>query len=414
MEKLSPEHLDTEQGTAGVVYVRMFGDFSITCGDECISNQKSRSLKVWLFLAYLLCNRKRKIPREELSRLLGDTEKNSGTGSALRMTRMRARRLLEPILPAVGQELMLGKDGSVTWNPEVPTELDTELFEELCRRGEEETDPDARVEIYRKAFALYRGDFLEKLSGEAWVRPLNVYYHRLYLDALQEALPLFHEAGYTEESVRFFETAVKFAPYEEELYVLQMRGLIAAEDYAAAENIYQSLYQLLANDLGVTPSEELQQLHLEALRHLDGNAVSPDRLRRILQEQTAPTGALVCDFNTFRLFYQAEVRSASRRGDAVHIGLFSVEGKGGGELRKQVLDRTMEHLGEQLRHSLRIGDIVATCSESQYVVLLVQANFEDSRMVCRRAIRAFEKAWPRSTAVVRSTVIPLETDFAEA
>lgn len=415
MEKKTPENADavvrTDRCLPISVDVTMFGDLAITCGDVSVSNAKSRSRKVWLLLAYLLCNRKREISREELSRLLGESENNSGSGSALRMTRLRARRVLEPLQERAGSDLVLGRDGSIAWNPEIPTELDTERFEALCRLAAEEADSKRRTDEYHKALSLYRGDFLEKLSGEAWAQPLTIYYQGLYLDALEEALPLLLEAGRLEDVRLFCQKAVQFAPYEESLYAHQMRGLIAAEEYAEAENVYQTLYKLLADDLGVTPSDELQDLHMDALRHMDETTISPDRLLQSLQEKESPNGAMVCDFGTFRLFCQAEIRSANRRGEAVHLGLFSVEGKNGDALSRQVLSRAMEQLRQQLRHTLRVGDIITSCSASQYVALLLQANYEDSQMVCGRAIRAFEKAYPRSRAEVRSTVLPLEAQF---
>ena len=412
MEKMFPGYSDTVAGTdrhpPAPVYATMLGEFSINCGDASVSNVKSRSRKVWLLLAYLLCNRGRRIPREELSRLLGENENNAGGGSALRMTRLRARRVLEPLLENAGHELVLGGDGSIAWNPEVPTELDAEQFESLCRQAAEEQDLEKRKDLYHKTLSLYSGDFLEKLSGEVWVQPLTMYYQGLYLEALEEALPLLLEEGSLEEVRQSCQKAVQFAPYEESLYAHQMRGLISAGEYAEAEKVYQSLYQLLADDLGVSPSEELQDLHMDALRHMDETTVAPDRLLESLQEKEAPTGALVCDFSTFRLFCQAEMRSANRRGEAVHLGLFSIEGRGGTALSRQVRSRAMEQLRQQLRQTLRVGDIITSCSATQYVVLLLQANYEDSQMVCGRAIRAYEKAYPRSRAAVRSTVLPLE------
>ena len=415
MDTKSPEKANTvvksDRRPSDPVHVTMFGDFTITCGQVCVSNAKSRSRKVWLLLAYLLFNRDRQISREELGRLLGESENNSGNGSALRMTRLRARRILEPLMDCVGQEMVLGKDGSIVWNPDIPLELDAERFEQLCRLAAEETNRERRVDLYRKALSLYNGDFLEKLSGEPWVQPLAMYYQGVYLDALEEALPLIQEVGSLKEVRQFCQRAAQFAPYEESLYAHQMRSLIAAEEYAAAEDIYQSLYQLLANDLGVTPSEELQELHMDALRHMAETTVSPDELLRSLREPDSPTSAMVCDLGTFRLFCQAEIRSASRRGEAVHIGLFSVEGKNGTALSRQLLNRGMEQLRQQLRHTLRVGDIISSCSASQYVVLLIQANYEDSQMVCGRVIRAFEKTYPRSRSAIRSTVLPLEARF---
>lgn len=413
MRERFPEQSNTAGGTEqrphATIYVKMFGDFTFSCGEVSVSNAKSRSFKVWLLLAYLLCNRKRAVPREELIRLLGERENNAGGGSALRMVRLRARRLLEPLQDMTGAELVLVREGSIIWNPDVPTEVDAEQLEALCRRAAEEKNKNKLVDLYCKALSLYDASFLEKLSAEPWVRPLTAYYQGMYLTTLEEAMPLLLEAGRLEEINRFGQVAVKISPYEEILYAFQMRALIAAGNYAAAEEIYRNVYQLLSNDLGVTPSEDLQELHMEALRHMDETVISEDLLLQSLREQRDSSGAMVCDFSTFRLFYQAEVRSASRRGDAVHLGLFSVEGKNGAVLRKPVLSRAMDQLRQQLHQTLRSGDIVASCSASQYVALLVQANFEDSQMVCQRVIRAFEKAYPRSQAEIRSGVIPLET-----
>lgn len=70
----------------------------------------------------------------------------------------------------------------------------------------------------------------------------------------------------------------------------------------------------------------------------------------------------------------------------------------------------MEMLEEQIRVSLRRGDALARCSVSQYVVMLPQANYENSCMVCERIIKAYCRKHPHSDAVIRYEVYPLEPD----
>ena len=41
------------------ITVRMFGGFSIECGEAVVSDGSSRSRKVWMLLAYLVYNRDR-------------------------------------------------------------------------------------------------------------------------------------------------------------------------------------------------------------------------------------------------------------------------------------------------------------------------------------------------------------------
>ena len=94
--------------------------------------------------------------------------------------------------------------------------------------------------------------------------------------------------------------------------------------------------------------------------------------------------------------------------DAVHICLLSVTDAAGEELAKRSLDRCMENLQELIRTSLRRGDIAARCSVSQYILMLPQANYENSCKVCDRIVRAFFRQYPHSPAKLHFTVQHLE------
>ena len=67
----------------------------------------------------------------------------------------------------------------------------------------------------------------------------------------------------------------------------------------------------------------------------------------------------------------------------------------------------MKQLGEQIRTSLRRGDTFARCSNTQYVIMLPQANYENSCMVCQRILTAFTHQYPRSPVKIHFEVHPL-------
>jgi GGDEF domain-containing protein len=67
----------------------------------------------------------------------------------------------------------------------------------------------------------------------------------------------------------------------------------------------------------------------------------------------------------------------------------------------------MEQLGDTLRTNLRRGDTISRCSVSQYILMLPKANYEDSCMVCRRLIAAFNHSHPYVTAKINFMVQPL-------
>ena len=66
------------------------------------------------------------------------------------------------------------------------------------------------------------------------------------------------------------------------------------------------------------------------------------------------------------------------------------------------------NLQDLLAHNLRQGDVITRCSVSQFILMLPQANYENSCMVCQRIIRAFFRQYPHSPADIHFSVQPLE------
>ena len=118
-------------------------------------------------------------------------------------------------------------------------------------------------------------------------------------------------------------------------------------------------------------------------------------------------GALVCEYDFFRVLCHSASRSMARSGIAAHLALISVSAKAGEELSKRSLERAMENLEDQIRISLRRGDTVARCSGSQYILMLPQANYENSCMVCDRIVSAYSRRYPHSPARLQYAVRPL-------
>ena len=71
----------------------------------------------------------------------------------------------------------------------------------------------------------------------------------------------------------------------------------------------------------------------------------------------------------------------------------------------------MEKLDEEIRTSLRRGDAASRCSSSQYILMLPQANYENSCMVCSRVAKNFARKFPHSPARFQYTVYPLHPDL---
>ncbi len=393
-----------------MIHVNMLGRFSIERDGQRIDDSTNRMRKVWLLLAYLIYSRHGTITPEGIDALLNSAggEDSADPNSRIKAMLYRARTQLNQLGKGAGHELILHKRGTYAWNDQLPLELDVEEFERLCAAADKEPDEDAQLALYTQALELYRGDFLPKLSMEAWVMPINAYYHQIYLSATQRTLSLLEQRKQWPALRALCRQALKIEPYSEVLYQYLMRSLLALDDRSGAVRTYEEMSELLFSNFGVMPSEESRQLYRTATREVGGSAVPAGSVRDMLKEPAGSKGAMLCDYDFFKLLYQVQARSIGRNGNVIHIALLSLHPLGRKELPRRSLDTAMDNLQDIIVHSLRQGDIVTKCSVSQFIIMLPQANYENSCAVCQRILRAFGRQYPHSPATIQFSVQPLE------
>jgi DNA-binding SARP family transcriptional activator len=388
---------------------RMLGCFSLQSGQQEINDQDNRTKKVWLLLAYMIYYRSRPLSQAELADLLwGEEERSTNPFNALKTMLHRVRTSLDRLDPSAGHTLILRRDGSYAWNTEIPFQLDVEQFEQACHAGDAAQDEEERLNCYLQALSLYRGDFLQKLSSESWVVPIAAYYHNLYIQTLLETLPLLEERGGAEQAIELCRHAVTVEPYNELVYQHLMRNLLTLQQHRDVITAYDEMSQLLFDNFGVLPSEESRALYRQAVRTVNDRTMSIGAVLEQLRESEGNDGALFCEYDFFKIIYHAAARSVVRSGDAVHICLISAAANQGQELSKRSLTRCMENLKELICSNLRRGDVASLCSASQYILMLPQANYENSCMICERILKSFTRQYPHSPAHLHYAVQPLE------
>lgn len=388
--------------------VQMLGQFTLRYGDRTISDSDNRSRRVWSLLAYMLYNHGRSFAQEELIHLYwSNGEKSADPGNALKSIFHRIRTALDKLQPGFGRLLIRRKAGRYFWNNVMPLSLDIEDFEAHFHAAEAAGDDDVRLAEYQAALALYAGDPLPRMTDEIWTIPIVAYYHSLYTRAAAGAIELLEKQERTAEAVALCRRAIHIEPYQEDLYEHLMRGLLRTGDMKGAMSVYEEMSELLFAHFGVMPSETLRTLYRQATRTVNDRTLTMDEVCSQLAEPAPHGGAMVCEYDFFKILYRAEARSIVRNGHSANICLLSVSGKDGEMLARRSLDPAMNNLQVLVQNNLRRGDVIARCSISQYIILLPQANYENSRMVADRLVSAFYRRYPHSPARLRYTVQPL-------
>lgn len=388
------------------VRIQTLGEFSLQTDTIKISDTDNRTRKVWSLIAYLLCHRGTAVSQKKLIELLwGDDPLSSNPENALRITFHRARTSLNQLWPTAGHDLIIRKDGGYTWNPDIPVTVDSEEFDQLCRTRY--PDEEQQLQKNLEAISLYAGDFLEKQSSETWVIPITTHFHNLYINTVLETAGLLSARNRHKEAADLCRKAIVSEPYHEPLHQLLMQELAALGDQKGASSVYEDLSHRLFDDFGIRPSEQTHSVYRNLVHMPSDKSLPMDVVLEHLQEPDSIAGAMRCDYDYFKVLCYSECRSMERNGNVAHIVLLSVSSGTDTPLSKRTLNRVMEQLGEQIRINTRRGDTYSQCSVSQFILMLPQANYENSCMVARRILGAFSRKHPHVTAKIQFMVQPL-------
>ncbi len=378
-----------------VLKIQTLGKLSFSYGERQLVST-SRSKLIWNILAYLLCHRDEFVSTEELISIAWNQEKNDNPAGAMRTAIHRARSLLKDLDP--NADFLISKNGGYMWNPEIEMDVDIDRLDKLATAVN--ADPED-ISSCLAALELYQGKFLPIQASEMWVMPIQTYYHNVYEWLLAQALPRLEKDGRTGDGIRICRQALAIDPYAEKTYQHLMRFLLTEGDRQEVVRIYEEMSKLLLSTFGILPDQESRSLYRQALESVKNTSViTPEDARNDLCEQGAITGALVCDYDFFRIMYQAQARTIVRSGQVIHTVLLTLKSRQKREVSEKSLSLAMDNLQRHMCRALRKGDVITRCSSSQFLVMLPSANYENSCKVCQRFIASFEKKYPHSPIYV--------------
>jgi DNA-binding SARP family transcriptional activator/predicted ATPase len=225
--------------------------------------------KVRALLAYLVAERQRTHRRDALAALLWPESPPERARRNLNQALSNLRLAIGDREPA--NSLIVADRNSVALQHDGALWADLIQFEDLleaCRTHQHHNAATcAECMAWRaEAAALYKGDFLKGFVIDAssefddWLLMLQGSLHRRALEAMS-ALADYHEARWELPVAMFYaERQVELEPWHEAAHLQLMRLMARSGQHAAALQQYARLETLLAEEFGVPPAEETQQL----------------------------------------------------------------------------------------------------------------------------------------------------------
>ncbi len=389
-----------------ILHIHLFGTFSLEYAGKQINCIRNHSKLIWNILAYLICHREKVVYAEDLISAIWDTSKNANPAGAMRTAIFRARQMLSDLTENPDCRFLLAQNGGYIWNPDIPTALDTDEFEKLAAEIDNSADP---TEACLAALELYNGKFLSAQSSELWVMPIQTYYHNLCETVIDRLIPLLEKAGRYRDGINVCRKILQIDPFSEKNHQYLMRFLLMENEREEVIAVYEDMSKLLLSTFGIMPDQESRALYREALYSVKNDrAVSPEIAIEQLCEQEEITGAFLCDYDFFRVLYQAHARAIVRSGAVIHTAVLTLKNRKNTPISPNSLMTAMNNLEKHLGASLRKGDVITRCSSSQFIVMLLSADYENSVKVCGRFTASFEKKYPHSPFYIDCLVRALE------
>jgi pimeloyl-ACP methyl ester carboxylesterase/DNA-binding SARP family transcriptional activator len=146
-----------------------------------------------------------------------------------------------------------------------PGALDARLFERLCTEAGCEPSAARRLELLSEAMALWRSTPLTEFSGTAWADAYATRLDARRLEAFHERIDALLALGRHSEALPDLEDLVREHPLDERFWAQLLVAYFRAGRQSDALRAYQRLRNTLAEELGIAPSRELQELERRLL-----------------------------------------------------------------------------------------------------------------------------------------------------
>ena len=370
---------------------QIIGESGIVLDDDMI-----RSTMLTKLLVFLVLHRGQTLTTDDIAAALWQEEEIENPAGALKNLMYRLRNLLKKQFGDT--EFVLTNRGSYCWNTEVEIVLDAEEFEKAIEMaGREDISDSEAISCYERALAMYHGDFMPKICEMHWVVTRSAYYHSMFLSAIKGLAELYIKSEQFEKMEEICNEALRYDSVDEQLHYYLILARMRQNKLGLAMESYEKACRILYEELGIRKPEMLQKIYEELLQMNKGKTA--ENIEQVQEDMTEEEteGAFFCGYPVFREIYRLEARKITRVGEAEFILLltFKTENDGTDKAEAFRIRKAMEKMTANLKSCLRIGDVVARYSDSQFIVLLSSCNYENGRMVADRIVSQFYAENPK-------------------
>ena len=184
-QSFSPENIKRDTD----VIINLFGQLSVYTSKGVLTESILNSPKLSRLLVYLVLHRDRAVPPRMIVDALWPDEEIENPGNKVKALAFRLQSAFSIISD---YRLGVSTTNGYRLNPELNVMTDLDQFDRYRRDAQNmpssSNSSDAKIELLKKAAALYRGSLFTTASGEHWLIPTEVSYRLKYNGVINELM----------------------------------------------------------------------------------------------------------------------------------------------------------------------------------------------------------------------------------
>lgn len=396
------------------IKVQMFGNFRMDYnGAPFVADKMHKESQfnrlMQAMMHYSTCG----IAKDKLEEIVIGERDIDAPHTALRVIVYKTKQKLAQLgLP--GNDLIYLENGIYYWTPDIEVDEDAASFERYFKEAQEldmqfATDKavenkvteieDRKLELYMKAFYLYKGEFLASYTGETWIAQEARRYHIIFVQCVNEAADILRRKKSFKSLEKLGIYAAKADPFNE-WETLVMEAMVETRRYDEASLYYSEVVDYYLKECGIYPSASLMEILERYSDQMNHTYEILENIQEGMNEhnESGYEGGYFCSYPVFRGIYQSSARIMKRTGVSVYLMLCTLVDKDGKQIQSEMeMDKYSRQLKECIGESIRKSDIYAKYGKLQFLILLVGTNRENCEIVQKRINRQFKKRHPRAS-----------------
>lgn len=363
--------------------VTMFKHFTIEYDGDITAFDKTATRQMANLLQILIYHRKGISKEELIDEMWQD---NSNSQSALKYSIFRLRATLDKIPSFKDTELILTTKNGYVFGKDFEITSDYETVDSYWNQlNDLKVTKKQSIAYANKIVELYKGPFYMSDSA-IWGLQIQTYYQNIYEKALIIVCDDFIAKKKYKEILPIAQRAIETNNFFDEIYVFYIKALMELGEYSRAMQLYKKIDLLYENEFGNTPSLKIKSLY-KILTSRDEKVIDIDHLRDRLNENFHTDSALYCEYDTFKVIYQAMLHNAQREKRKQFLVIFQIQCVDDDSKQNQ----HMLTLKKILCNSLRCGDVLSKINKSQIIVLLPCKTMDSGYSIIHRVTSQFYK-----------------------